>query len=107
VAGDIAAVDGIDRVFIGPGDLSANMGLIGQGWNAPAVRKLSLQALTAIKRSGKGAGTLNYNEAQAKELFAAGFDFIAVGGDAALLARGADRLADTFKSAELRRASSA
>jgi 4-hydroxy-2-oxoheptanedioate aldolase len=93
----IASVPGVDGVFIGPGDLSASMGFIGQAWNAPAVRSLALEGMAAIKRAGKAAGTLNFDEAQAKELFGLGFDFIAVSSDGALLARGTDRIVAAFK----------
>jgi 4-hydroxy-2-oxoheptanedioate aldolase len=95
---DMARVDGVDAVFIGPGDLSADMGHIGKGWSSNEVRELALQGLKSIKRAGKAAGTLLYDEAGAKELFRAGFDFIAVGSDTTMLARGTDRLAAAYKS---------
>jgi 4-hydroxy-2-oxoheptanedioate aldolase len=96
--GDMAAVDGVDAVFIGPGDLSADMGQIGKGWSSPEVRALAMEGLRSIKRAGKAAGTLLYDEAGAKQLFAEGFDFIAVGSDTTMLARGTDRLAAAYKS---------
>jgi 4-hydroxy-2-oxoheptanedioate aldolase len=94
---DMARVDGVDAVFIGPGDLSADMGKIGKGWASSEVRALALEGLKAIKRAGKAAGTLLYDEAGAKELFGLGFDFIAVGSDTTMLARGTDRLAQFYK----------
>jgi 4-hydroxy-2-oxoheptanedioate aldolase len=94
--GELAAVDGVDAVFIGPGDLSADMGELGKGWNAPRVRQVGLEGLAGIKAKGKAAGTLLYDEAAAKELFGLGFDFIAVGSDTTMLARGTDRLAAAY-----------
>lgn len=97
LAGEIASVDGVDGVFIGVGDLSANMGMIGRGWNAEPVRDLAMAGLRSIRQAGKGAGTLNYDGGQAKELFDAGFNFIAVGSDTGMLARGTDRLVAAFR----------
>ena len=56
-AAEIAAVDGVDAVFVGPNDLSHAMGL-GSDWNAPAVQVAIEQALRAIAAAGKCAGTL-------------------------------------------------
>lgn len=93
---EIAAVDGVDAVFIGPNDLAANMGFLANA-GAPEVKAAVTKALGLIQKSGKAPGILNYNEAEAKELFAAGYSFIAVSGDAGVLARGCDRLVKTFK----------
>jgi 4-hydroxy-2-oxoheptanedioate aldolase len=95
---DMASVDGVDGVFIGPSDLSADIGKIGKGWAAPEMRELGLKGLLGIKRAGKAAGTLLYDEIGAKELFREGFDFIAVGSDTAMLARGTDKLAAAYKN---------
>ena len=56
-AGQIAAVEGIDAVFVGPNDLSHAMGL-GSDWRAPPVQAAIEQALRAISGAGKCAGTL-------------------------------------------------
>ncbi len=96
--GELAVVEGVDAVFIGPGDLSADMGYIGQGWSSSAVRALALQGLADIKKAGKAAGTLLYDEAGAKELFQKGFDFIAVGADTTILTRGTDQLAALYRN---------
>lgn len=83
---DIAAVDGVDALFIGPNDLAASMGLFGKP-GAPEVKAAIAEALPRINKTGKGAGILNYNIAEARALFKAGFDFIAVHSDTVILAR--------------------
>jgi len=92
----IGAVDGIDGIFIGPNDLAANSGFLGNA-AAPQMRSAILAGLERIKATGKAPGTLNYREDEAKALFAAGFQFIAVGGDVGALAREADRIAKVFR----------
>jgi len=56
-AGEIAAVEGVDAVFVGPNDLSHAMGF-GTNWAAPAVQTAIEQALLAIAAAGKCAGTI-------------------------------------------------
>jgi 4-hydroxy-2-oxoheptanedioate aldolase len=87
----IGAVDGIDGLFIGPNDLAGSMGLIGKT-SSPEVKSKIVQALQAIKATGKAAGILNFAPAEAQQLFRDGFSFIAVGGDAAILARRSEAL---------------
>ena len=91
------AVDGVDGVFIGPSDLSASMGYIGDAGH-PEVREVIGTGLASIKAAGKIAGLLCMDP----ELFAAyvalGADFVGVGVDAILLTQGAQRLAQQFKS---------
>jgi 4-hydroxy-2-oxoheptanedioate aldolase len=93
---DIAAVDGVDGIFIGPNDLAANMGFLGQS-SAPEVTAMVLKGLALIRAGGKAAGLLNYDETSARKMFDAGFCFIAVGGDTGLVARGAERLARAYQ----------
>jgi 4-hydroxy-2-oxoheptanedioate aldolase len=92
----IAQVDGVDCVFIGPNDLASNMGFLANS-AAPEVRKMLQKALENIRKGGKAAGVLEYREDEAQKLQKDGFAMIAVGGDAGMLARGADRLARVFK----------
>ena len=56
-AAEIASVEGIDAVFVGPNDLSHAMGL-GSDWKAPPVEAAIAQALRAISGAGQCAGTL-------------------------------------------------
>jgi 4-hydroxy-2-oxoheptanedioate aldolase len=93
---DIAAVDGIDGVFIGPNDLSASFGHIGN-WAHADVQDALQDAVRRLKKVGKPAGILTPNEDEAKRFIAWGYTFVAVGADLGLLARGADGLAKRFK----------
>ncbi len=81
---DIAAVDGVDAVFFGPGDLSASMGSPGDA-GGEAVTDLICSALPRVKKSGKFAGTLAVSDAQANRFISAGFDFVSIANDCALL----------------------
>ncbi len=92
----IAAVDGVDGVFIGPADLAASMGHLGN-LGHPDVQAAISEAMVRLKPSGKAGGYLTPNEAEAKRRLAEGFTFVAVGSDVGLLARGGDELARRFK----------
>jgi 4-hydroxy-2-oxoheptanedioate aldolase len=92
----IAAVPGIDGVFIGPGDLAASLGHIGNP-SHPEVQAAIADGLRRLKAKGKPAGILLPNEAEAQRALADGFTFVAVGNDASLLARAADALCNRFR----------
>ena len=93
---DILAVDGVDGAFIGPADLSANMGYLGQP-DHPEVRQAIDNAIRRIVQSGKAAGILHSNVERARHYLSLGASFVAVGVDAVLLARAAEKLAGEFK----------
>jgi 4-hydroxy-2-oxoheptanedioate aldolase len=93
---EIAAVDGIDGVFIGPSDLAASMGHLGNPQH-PDVQAAISGAIGPIRAAGKAGGYLTPNEDEAKKRLAEGFQFVAVGSDMGLLARGADALIKRFK----------
>jgi 4-hydroxy-2-oxoheptanedioate aldolase len=92
----IAAVDGVDGVFIGPSDLAAALGHLGNPGH-PDVQAAILDAGNRLKAKGKAAGILTSVEAEAKRYLAEGFTFVAVGSDTGLLARGGEALARRFK----------
>jgi 4-hydroxy-2-oxoheptanedioate aldolase len=92
----IASVEGVDGVFIGPNDLAASFGHIGN-WGHPEVQAALEDAVTRLKKIGKPAGILTPNEEEAKKFIAWGYTFVAVGADLGLLARNADALAKRFK----------
>ncbi|MGM3276626.1 4-hydroxy-2-oxoheptanedioate aldolase [Ralstonia sp. 24A2] len=92
----ILAVDGVDGVFIGPGDLAASMGHLGEPGH-PEVRKAIDDAVRRIVASGKAAGILSADQAQARHYLSLGATFVAVGTDVTLLARSAEQLAQAFK----------
>ncbi|MQA34431.1 HpcH/HpaI aldolase family protein [Modestobacter roseus] len=91
-AAEIAAVDGIDGVFVGPSDLAASMGLLGQQTH-PDVTAAVLRALAAIRSEGAAAGVNAFDPAVARTYLNAGASFVLVGADVALLARGSEALA--------------
>lgn len=92
---DILKVDGVDAVFVGPSDLAASMGLLGQQEH-PEVRAAVEHCLSAAKAAGKPAGVNAFNPATAEHYLAHGAAFILVGADVALLARGSEALAARF-----------
>ena len=91
----IAAVDGVDGIFIGPGDLSASMGFPGQ-LQHPEVLAAIEDGIARIRACGKAPGILTGDKALAHRFIALGTLFTAVGVDAGLLARAADALAKEF-----------
>jgi len=92
---EIVAVDGVDGVFIGPVDLSASMGLMGQP-NHPQVRAVIEQAIATITAAGKAAGILCTDEALARHYAHLGARFVAIGVDTSLLTQSARALASRF-----------
>lgn len=96
---EIAAVEGIDAIFIGPTDLSASMGHIGQADHPDVVAAIE-QAIEIITKSGKAAGLLSVNIEAARHYEAKGARFIGVGVDTLLLASATKQLADTVKNNE-------
>jgi 4-hydroxy-2-oxoheptanedioate aldolase len=88
---EIAEVDGVDGVFFGPADLSADLGQFGKLGHED-VRAAMLTAFEKVRAAGKPSGTLFGAADQATAWFKAGFTFVACGSDANLLARGADSL---------------
>ncbi len=81
----IAAVDGVDGVFIGPSDLSASMGFLGQPGH-PTVRATIEQAIARILAAGKAPGILAVDETLARRYIELGARFVAVGVEATMLA---------------------
>jgi 4-hydroxy-2-oxoheptanedioate aldolase len=94
---EIGAVDGVDALFVGPNDLAASMGFVGQA-GAGAVKQVILGAAAEILATGKGAGVLNGAIADAPALFAAGYQFMSVGSDAAVLARRSEAILDEYRA---------
>jgi 4-hydroxy-2-oxoheptanedioate aldolase len=95
--GDIADVDGVDAVFIGPADLAASMGKLGQPEHPDVVGAIET-ALATLGKHGKSAGVNAFNKTIARRYLAAGATFVLVGADVALLARGAERLVNEFRA---------
>ena len=92
----IAAVEGVDGVFIGPSDLAADFGHLGNTKH-PDVQAAIKDAGARIRAAGKSAGTLASNLDDVEPLFELGFNFTAAGSDVGILARGAESIAARFK----------
>jgi 2-keto-3-deoxy-L-rhamnonate aldolase RhmA len=87
----IAAVDGVDGMFIGPTDLSADMGYLGNAKH-PDVQAAIADGCRRIRATGKSAGTLTANLDDAERFFEMGFNFTAAGVDGLILSRGAEAI---------------
>lgn len=94
-AAEIAAVEGVDTLFVGPGDLSTNMKAMGNP-NAAHVQGAIASVLKAATAAGKAGGILAPVKADADRYLADGFTMVAVGSDLGLLARGSDALVASF-----------
>jgi 4-hydroxy-2-oxoheptanedioate aldolase len=94
----IASVDGVDGVFIGPGDLAADLGHVGNA-SHPDVQAVIEDAIKRIRTSGNIPGILTADEALARHYIELGCLFTAVGSDIGILARGAEQLALRFMKA--------
>lgn len=94
---DILAVDGVDGVFIGPADLAADMGHMGNAEH-PDVQAAIMDALTRIRAAGKAPGILSTRDQMTNDAIAAGAQFVAVGADVLLLGNAARALAAKWQS---------
>lgn len=92
----IAATEGVDGVFIGPADLSAAMGHVGEPGHADVQAAIS-DAIARILKAGKAAGILTPNEVMAHHYMDQGCCFVAVGLDTNLLVQATSSLASRFK----------
>jgi 4-hydroxy-2-oxoheptanedioate aldolase len=92
----IAAVDGVDGIFIGPADLSASMGHLGNP-GEPEVQRAIEDAIGRIRKAGRAAGILTGDRELARHYIALGACFVAVGTDTGLLAGSSGELAATFR----------
>ena len=96
----IAAVDGVDGLFIGPSDLAADMGHLGDNGH-PEVRAAIEDAVDRIRAAGRAAGILAPVEADARHWIDVGCRFVGVGNDAGVLARQTEALAAKFKCVQV------
>jgi 4-hydroxy-2-oxoheptanedioate aldolase len=92
----IADVEGVDGVFIGPSDLSAAFGHVGDPWHADMM-KMHEDLFARIQRAGKGIGILTLDEALARKHVEMGATFIAVGTDSNLMVKATSALSAKFK----------
>ncbi|KAB8305257.1 2-dehydro-3-deoxyglucarate aldolase [Erwinia endophytica] len=92
----IAAVDGVDGIFVGPGDLSAALGYLGQPTH-PEVLQVIKHVFERAKAAGKPSGILAPVEADARRYLEWGAGFVAVGSDLGVFRGATQALCDRFK----------
>ncbi len=92
---EIAAVDGVDMLFIGPFDLSGSIGKLGD-FDDPEVIAQFEEARDRIKATGKWLGCISSGAEQTQQRFNEGFDFLLCASDNSLLASAADQLLDSL-----------
>jgi 4-hydroxy-2-oxoheptanedioate aldolase len=88
---EIAAVDGVDGVFIGPTDLAASMGHIGNAQH-PEVQAAVDGAFRRLRALNKPAGYLTVNEQEAERRIVQGVEFVGVATDTTIITRSATAL---------------
>lgn len=93
---EIAAVEGVDVLFIGPLDLSVSLGAVGQ-WDHPAVRAAFEKVLNACKKSEKIAGILASTEEQVARVRELGFTFVGLSSDGGALALAMRQIASSLR----------
>jgi 4-hydroxy-2-oxoheptanedioate aldolase len=91
----VAAVEGVDGLFIGPSDLAADFGHLGNP-KRPEVQAAIREAAQRIRATAKSAGTLSGSVDDVESYFEMGFNFTATGSDVGVLARGAESIAAHF-----------
>jgi 4-hydroxy-2-oxoheptanedioate aldolase len=81
---EIAAIDGVDGIFVGPSDLAASMGRLGQP-SHPEVAAAVRRAFELCEASGVAYGSISGDAATCRGFVDAGASFVAVGTDLMLL----------------------
>ncbi|MET0517665.1 MAG: 2-dehydro-3-deoxyglucarate aldolase [Burkholderiaceae bacterium] len=94
---EIAAIDGVDCLFVGPSDLAAGLGHLGNAAH-PQVQAAIADIFAAARAAGKPSGILAPVEADARRYMDMGASFVAVGSDLGALRSSTQALADKYKS---------
>ncbi|MFC2967315.1 HpcH/HpaI aldolase family protein [Acidimangrovimonas pyrenivorans] len=94
----IAAVEGIDCLFVGPADLSADMGHPGNPGHPDVVAAIE-HAIARTLAAGKAAGIITFDPAQFAYYAGLGVTFLGVGGDVTVLAKAVRSLAGEAREA--------
>lgn len=92
---DIAAVEGVDGIFVGPVDLAADIGYLGKP-GVPEVQAVVEDAFSRIKASGKASGILTSDVELAQSYKKMGANFLAVGSDIGVFGSGLKALKNQF-----------
>ncbi|SMX34780.1 HpcH/HpaI aldolase family protein [Actibacterium lipolyticum] len=95
---DICAVDGVDAVFIGPADLSADMGFPGEPGH-PQVKAAIKDAIGRLRASGKAVGVITFSPDEFAYYADLGVTFLGVGGDVTSLGNALRGLASVARDA--------
>lgn len=95
-AAEIAAVDGIDCLFVGPSDLAAGLGHLGNA-NHPDVQAAIATIFDAARQHGKPIGILAPVEADARRYLEQGATFVAVGSDLGIFRSATQALHDKYR----------
>ncbi|MDZ4044323.1 MAG: aldolase/citrate lyase family protein [Rhodoglobus sp.] len=94
---EILAVDGVDAAFIGPADLAASLGFLGQPRH-PEVRAAVERAIAAVLATGKPVGVNAFAAEDAKHYAGLGATILGIGADATVLVSGSSALVAQFGS---------
>ncbi len=97
--GEIVATEGVDAVFVGPSDLSASMGRIGEPGH-PEVQERIRRIVEDTHRAGGRAGIMAGGDDDARRYLDWGYDFLALGSDMGLLARAAEEKLAPYRRAK-------
>lgn len=89
---EVAGIDGVDVLFIGPADLSMELGIFGQ-FDHPKFKEALLETVNAARKAGKATGILFFNPEEYQRYQSMGIQLIACGADATFVAEGARQLA--------------
>ena len=92
----LLAVEGVDVAFIGPTDLSAALGHVGD-FRHPEVVEAIARIEQAARRAGVALGTISRNWEEARALYARGYQLVTLASDAALLTQHAAAVARQFR----------
>jgi 4-hydroxy-2-oxoheptanedioate aldolase len=95
---EIAALEGVDVLFIGPADLSMELGIFGQFDNPIFIDALQ-RIIQAAQKAGKSTGILFFNPDDYQKYHDMGIRFIACGADATFVADGARAMAKKLAAA--------
>lgn len=93
---EIAAVDGVDAIFMGPGDLSSAMGVIGNVAH-PSVQEALRTAAERTRKAGKLIGTVGPTPEMVKDFIGWGYHFVAVASDMGMMMRQANQFLTALK----------
>jgi 2-dehydro-3-deoxyglucarate aldolase len=92
---EIAAVDGVDCLFVGPSDLAAGLGHLGNSQH-PEVQQAIAHVFARAKAAGKPSGILAPVEAEARHYLKMGASFVAVGSDLGVFRSATQALRDKY-----------